>query len=296
MYFKNNKLGGNTMNRILYTLSLFLVIILFISCGGGGSGSGSSVNSGSEVSFRDKGDFLLGQFSTKYTENNWYKGSIYIKDINVLKGYFQNIAKELNSDLALNKNVIINAVDCGTINAFYDPTNSNITMCNELLLDMTLYLMTYYNLDLNTAGSYAILGYLAAFGHELGHALIDNYDLPVLGKEEDAADAMAVVLLIESSETAEERRLAATGIIVLADYLTFAGSFIPWYDSHSLALSRLANFICWAGGAEPSILQGMIADIYNAMISLGRDCQAEYANQYDAVIDLLFPYIKRDFL
>ena len=31
--------------------------------------------------------------------------------------------------------------------------------------------------------------------HEMGHALIDLYDLPVLGKEEDAADSVATVFL-----------------------------------------------------------------------------------------------------
>lgn len=32
--------------------------------------------------------------------------------------------------------------------------------------------------------------------HEFGHALIANYELPVLGKEEDAADAISTILLL----------------------------------------------------------------------------------------------------
>ena len=36
---------------------------------------------------------------------------------------------------------------------------------------------------------------LAAFYHELGHALIDVLQLPVLGKEEDAADTLSALLV-----------------------------------------------------------------------------------------------------
>ncbi|MBA4350919.1 MAG: hypothetical protein C0427_06690, partial [Rhodobacter sp.] len=36
---------------------------------------------------------------------------------------------------------------------------------------------------------------LAIFYHELGHALIDVMQLPVLGLEEDAADVLSVVMI-----------------------------------------------------------------------------------------------------
>ena len=44
--------------------------------------------------------------------------------------------------------------------------------------------------------------------HESGHLLIDELKLPVLGKEEDAADALAVVQILES--VADKSELART--------------------------------------------------------------------------------------
>ena len=37
--------------------------------------------------------------------------------------------------------------------------------------------------------------------HETGHLLVHELDLPVLGKEEDAADALAVILILRTRST-----------------------------------------------------------------------------------------------
>jgi hypothetical protein len=62
--------------------------------------------------------------------------------------------------------------------------------------------------------------------HEFGHALIANYELPVLGKEEDAADSIATVLLLKAGEG--------------ADYA----------DNHSLDLQRAFDILCWVAGSS----------------------------------------------
>jgi hypothetical protein len=40
------------------------------------------------------------------------------------------------------------------------------------------------------------------FAHEFAHALIHNFELPVLGREEDAADGIATVMLLKAQEGA----------------------------------------------------------------------------------------------
>ena len=82
-----------------------------------------------------------------------------------------------------------------------------------------------------------------------------------------------------------------TGIIWLGIYLNSSVSGV-WYGEHSIGPVRLANLICWAGGAEPDALQGIIKQIYDSMVESGRDCVSEYAQQYDAVKKLLEPYLK----
>ena len=48
--------------------------------------------------------------------------------------------------------------------------------------------------------------------HELGHALIDMHQIPVLGREEDAVDGLATLLLIEQFEEGGEIALSAADL------------------------------------------------------------------------------------
>ncbi len=62
-------------------------------------------------------------------------------------------------------------------------------MCTELVVHIFTYFYSKSK-DRNLADKYSsgVLAFI--FGHELGHALVDNLNLAVLGKEEDAVDAM----------------------------------------------------------------------------------------------------------
>ncbi len=89
--------------------------------------------------------------------------------------------------------------------------------------------------------------------HESGHLLIHELGLPVLGHEEDAADALGVIQIFKTTKDADE--LAAT-MNDVAD-----GWYYSWqnasdvevsedvasYDDHSLDIQR-ANAIVWSCG------------------------------------------------
>ena len=49
---------------------------------------------------------------------------------------------------------------------------------------------------------------LAIFYHELGHAVIHQMDVPIFGQEEDAADALSI-LLIDALYEAEDAEVIA---------------------------------------------------------------------------------------
>lgn len=169
-------------------------------------------------------------------------------------------------------------------------------MCTELVVHIFTYFYSKSK-DRNLADKYSSGALAFIFGHELGHALVDNLNLAVLGKEEDAVDAMSAVLLIETSETLQERLESAEGIVVAGAYLYDVAYDTPLYDVHavrSMTDVRLANLVCWAGGGEPNILNDdTIAAFYNTMVSSGRDCRSEYNQQKESVVKLLSPYLKK---
>ena len=126
--------------------------------------------------------------------------------------------------------------------------------------------------------------------HELAHALIDIYGLPMLGREEDAADNFALVELIAQIRSPET---SASTDAVLAEY--GRASAIAWYQAaqeedaiergayfgpHALHQQRMFQTACLLTGAEPELFEGLGEQ-------LGIDgyyflnCEAAFQEAYD---------------
>ena len=119
--------------------------------------------------------------------------------------------------------------------------------------------------------------------------MIDQYELPILGREEDAADALATVFLIE--EDGKSRAALLAGINFLDSYRN--GFSNNWADSHSLGPQRMFNLVCWTIGGQPEVLSNnLILALNNEALKSGRNCQAEYLKQESAYLRLLKPFMK----
>lgn len=88
--------------------------------------------------------------------------------------------------------------------------------------------------------------------HELGHALIDKLHIPVLGREEDAVDALAVLLMLpeEDDPAAEEMVLLAADGHLMA-YEQSEEDEEAFWDEHSFDLQRYAAITCLVYGSDP---------------------------------------------
>lgn len=88
--------------------------------------------------------------------------------------------------------------------------------------------------------------------HELGHALIDKLEIPVLGREEDAVDALAVLMMLPEDEdpVADEMILAAADGHLMA-YNQEDDDELAFWDEHSLDLQRYAAIHCLVFGSDP---------------------------------------------
>src|SRR3954464_6328664 len=79
--------------------------------------------------------------------------------------------------------------------------------------------------------------------HETGHLLVHELGLPVLGKEEDAADALGVILILKTTADGDEMFNtlidAADGWYFSAEDSTGEGiDDLSYYDDHSLDIQR----------------------------------------------------------
>lgn len=109
---------------------------------------------------------------------------------------------------------------------------------------------------LNVWGNQFILG------HEMGHALIHQLNLPLTGLEEDSADGFATFFTLNDKDTGPN---AALGAAVLFDAI---GSKKPnltledFSSDHAVILQRVYNFLCAALGSDPKGLSSLVSDGY----------------------------------
>ena len=126
--------------------------------------------------------------------------------------------------------------ECGEANATYTPYSYTITMCYELAVDVA-------EQHRETLGTEVVAPTLRwIFMHELGHAVIRQYDLPITGSEEDAADQFATIMLLDEGVP------GMTGILGMAAIYVETDGYQPVWGVHSLDSQRYYNMICLAYG------------------------------------------------
>jgi hypothetical protein len=109
---------------------------------------------------------------------------------------------------------------------------------------------------LNVWGNQFILG------HEFGHAVIHQLNLPLTGLEEDSADGFATFFTVNDKDTGPD---AALGAAVLFDAM---GSKRPnltledFSSDHEVILQRVYNFLCAAFASDRERLFSLAADGY----------------------------------
>jgi hypothetical protein len=88
--------------------------------------------------------------------------------------------------------------------------------------------------------------------HEFAHTLIDQYDFSVLGKEEDAADTFADVILIQFFEGGSDVVISAADLFFINDGRMRHFTKEDFWSEHSLDKQRYYGRLCNAYGSNPS--------------------------------------------
>jgi hypothetical protein len=115
--------------------------------------------------------------------------------------------------------------------------------------------------------------------HETGHALVTEMGLPVLGREEDAADAYATVTMLKFQSSFSNRVLveAAKGWFLSAERNDRRGNMMAYYDEHGLDWQRAYQIVCLMVGSDPDQFK-QLADWVQMPEDRQDSCGGDYSN------------------
>jgi hypothetical protein len=234
----------------------------------------------------DMGDFTI-RFQTPKKN---YKGPAPKRPL-IDKQYLERLVSSLNESLALRVDVNISFEDCkgDEGDAYYEDETHQIVICYALVEDYQKIFARKIKdrQKLKDAVEGAVV---STMFHELGHAVIDVWSLPVTGKEEDAADQISTLTLLDRSERGEEMALTGALSFMLFAELDKGEEKIYW-DEHSLDEQRFYDNICLIYGKDPEkysylVRQAILPEERAAI------CPEEFARIKRSWETLLAPYVK----
>ena len=197
--------------------------------------------------------------------------------------FLDTIASRLNDSLRIPSDITLATEHCEEPNASYRPESKRVTLCYELFKALSERFAGEVD------GDYLVTGTLVfALMHELGHALIDVLQLPATGREEDAVDQLATILLLNQGAIGDSLAFGAVGWFLnnseanRLDDLALA-------DDHGLDKQRVYNIVCWIYGRDPLRYPEVISQGWLPEHRAER-CPAEYQRLRRSWAQLLAPY------
>jgi len=135
---------------------------------------------------------------------------------------------------------------------------------------------------------------LFVLAHETGHALISVFELPVLGREEDAADALATVVSIKMSNSFQDSVVinAARGWFLSDQRDRKDGVPTVFYDEHGLDLQRAYNIVCLLVGGAPDKFMKLAHEVKLPQ-QRQKTCKFDYSNAEWSWDEVLKPHKRK---
>jgi hypothetical protein len=127
--------------------------------------------------------------------------------------------------------------------------------------------------------------------HEMGHVYISEMHLPVLGREEDAADTFSALRMLKIGTNFSQRELAdaAKGWFLNDRRDQQTGEKPLFYDEHNLSQQRAYQLVCLMVGSDPDKFKDL-ANETKMPESRQKTCRRDYARASSAWDKVLMPH------
>src|SRR5689334_5365187 len=204
--------------------------------------------------------------------------------------------QRLLSFIRLPQPLLLKTAGCdGESNAWYEESEHAVTVCYEYLADLNRNAPK----ETTAAGvtpQDAITGpVIEVFMHETGHALFNLLHIPVLGREEDAADQVAAYMMLSLGEEAARSTIGGVAYMYYHEAQSAElkpSSFAKFANVHGLDAQRLYNVLCLAYGSNSKLFADVVEKKYLPE-ARAEGCEDEFKQVQYAISTLFKPYIDR---
>jgi putative metallopeptidase DUF4344 len=136
-------------------------------------------------------------------------------------------------------------------------------------------------------------GTVSVILHELGHALFDIQEIPLFGREEDGADQIAALVMLQFGKDVALTTIKGTYNVWhhlnARNMLLTGGKVRPGQeaDEHSISIQRAYAFLCMAYGKDPAAFE----DLAERLLPRIRksSCESEYKQAAHAFKKTILP-------
>ncbi|MGE0753133.1 MAG: DUF4344 domain-containing metallopeptidase [Variibacter sp.] len=187
----------------------------------------------------------------------------------------------------------------GESNAFYE--DGVVSVCYEYVADV-LRAARSPSRPAAVSLEDAFVGPIVdVFMHEAGHAVFDLFKVPVLGREEDAADQFAAYIVLQWPKEKKHRLILGTAFGYASELKVTRprdltrlrlriGRYTSYANEHGTPAQRLFNLLCIAYGSDK--------ELFSEVVSLGylpgdraESCEDEYRQVDFAYRTLIAPLV-----
>jgi len=199
------------------------------------------------------------------------------------------------SPLKLPRTLRLQTKQCNTINAFYDPLEQSLNICYELILDGEESAPKTVSPEGITRQEAIVGNLLDTMLHEMGHGAFDLLEVPVLGKEEDAADQFSGFLLLQFGKDLARIGIKGATYFYIVSASRTAGRPAPFYDVHGMNQQRIYNYLCLGYGGDPDTFKDYVEA---GLLPKERaaNCKREYEQAKLAFAKTILPHIDQELM
>jgi Putative metallopeptidase len=131
--------------------------------------------------------------------------------------------------------------------------------------------------------------------HEMGHAVFDLFNVPIFGREEDAADQIAGFIMLQFGQEVALRTISGTAYAYQEQAKQRKWSRSSFADEHGTDEQRFYNYLCLGYGAEPATFQRYV-DSGLLPAARAANCAREYRQVKLAFEKTIMPHVDKELM